>query len=47
MRDCLSAKQLLNDIISQGRPLTVADREQILRRVLYCEAISLNDSLKE
>jgi hypothetical protein len=28
MRDCLSAKQLLNDIISQGRPLTVADREQ-------------------
>ena len=47
MRDCLSAKQLLNDIISQGRPLTVADREQILRRVLYCEAISLDDSLKE
>lgn len=43
IRDCDGARQLLDSIVSLGRPLTKSDRDAIKERYLYCKTLSLTE----
>ncbi len=43
VQDCDESRQLLDNIISSGRPLTYSDRDAIKERYLFCKAMSLTE----